>query len=306
MYQTATGPRSNGGANADSGRELSDSSPRLAPQVEARGVLRDVLAAVRNLEDLLRSPRVGPRALAQIIPELKGFGTPLLVSVDQILWSVQEAAELPVDTAVAEVGAYVQALCGRLRDSLELALRAPLDAKSRLCFESALGQAGAELNSVRQLLDLLIQATERSDTELDIEEVIQVAFSEPPRTNPRASLVKVVAGYVHDGSEFRARPGVLLPLISIGVGMAPGPVKDPVFVSALCRRGEPVVITMCRDCPVAGDEYLFESPFIVPPTFVSAQTAARLVGGSFDVGPDRVTISWRPEGSPTLRPEPRP
>ncbi len=292
MHQTATGPRSNGGANSEAARQLTDSSPRLAPQLEARGVLRDVLAAVRNLEDLLRSPRVGSRALAQIIPELQGFGTPLLVSVDQILWSVQEAAELPVDTAVAEVGAYVQAVCSRLRSSLDLALRAPLDAKSRLSFESALGQAGAQLNSVRQLLDLLIQATERSDTELDIEEVIEVAFSEPPRTNPRASLVKVVAAYVHDASEFRARPGVLLPLISIGVGMAPGPAKDPVFVSAVCRRGEPVVITTCRDCPVSGNEYLFESPLIVPPTLVSAQTAARLAGGSFEVGSDKVTITW--------------
>ena len=81
MFQTATGPRMGGGSSGDLGRSPSDSSPRLAPLVEARGVLRDVLAAVRNLEDLLRSPRVGSRALAQIIPELKGLGTPLLVSV---------------------------------------------------------------------------------------------------------------------------------------------------------------------------------------------------------------------------------
>ena len=79
MHRTATGPLAAGAANIETGRVATDSSPRLAPLVEARGVLRDVLSAVRNLEDLLRSPRVGPRALAQIIPELKGFGTPLLV-----------------------------------------------------------------------------------------------------------------------------------------------------------------------------------------------------------------------------------
>jgi hypothetical protein len=292
MYQTATGSRDRGGADGETGRETSTSSPRLAPLVEARGILRDVLAAVRNLEDLLRSPRVGPRALAQIIPELQGFGTPLLVSVEQILWSVQEAAELPVDAAVAEVGAYVQVVCGRLRDSLDRALRAPLDAKSRLSFESALGRAGGELNSVRQLLDLLIQATERSDTELDIEEVIEVTFSGPPATNPRANLVKVVAAYAHDGTEFRARPGVLLPLISIGVAMAPGPANDPVFVDAVCRRGEPVVIKFCRDCPVNGDEYIFEPPLVVPPSLISANTAARLASASFEVERDRVVLSW--------------
>src|SRR6266566_1873502 len=133
MHQTAAGPRAGGGANGG-GRAPSDSSPRLAPLVEARGVLRDVLAAVRNLEDLLRSPRVGPRALAQVIPELKGFGVPLLVSVDQILRSVQEAAELPVDAAVTEVGTYVEGVVARLHVSLERALGAALDAKSRLRF----------------------------------------------------------------------------------------------------------------------------------------------------------------------------
>jgi hypothetical protein len=250
--------------------------------------LRDVLAAVRNLEDLLRSPRVGPRALAQIIPELK---TPLLVSVDQILGSVQDATQLPVEAAVAEVGAFVQAVGGRLRASLDRAQATPLDAKSRLSFEGALSQAGAELNSVRQLLDLLVQATERPDTELDIEEVLEVAFSAPPRTNPRATLVKVVAAHTHDGSEFRARPGVLLPLISIGVGMAPGSARDRVFVQAVCRGGQPVVFTMSRDCPVEGDEYTFEPPLVVPPTLVAAQTAARLSSASFEIRGGAVVLS---------------
>jgi len=219
-------------------------------------------------------------ALAQVIPELQGFRTPLLVSVDQILWSVQQAAELPVDAAVTGVAAYVEEVCGRLRDSVDRAAKAPLDAKSRLAFESAIGQAGGELNSVRQLLDLLLQATERSDTELDIEEVIDVAFSSPPRTNPRAALVKVIAAYSHDGSDFRARPGVILPLISIGVAMAPGEPKDPVFLSAVCRRGEPVVFTMCATARWAATEYMVEAPLVVPPTLVSAQTAARLASGS--------------------------
>src|SRR5215510_286862 len=102
MHQTVTGPRPGGEVNGGVIRSRSESSLRLAPLIEARGVLRDVLAAVRNLEDLLRSPRVGPRALAQIIPELKA---PLLVSVDQILGSVQDATQLPVEAAVAEVGA---------------------------------------------------------------------------------------------------------------------------------------------------------------------------------------------------------
>jgi hypothetical protein len=83
-------------------------------------------------------------------------------------------------------------------------------------------------------------------------------------------------------------------LISLSVAMAPGSPSDPVFVSATCRRGEPVIVTSCRDCPVSGDEYIFEPPLIVPPTLVAAQTAARLAAGSFAVERDRVVVSWPP------------
>jgi len=274
-------------------RATIESSPRLSPIVEGRGVLRDVLAAVRNLEDLLRSPRVGPRALARVIPELKGFGVPLLVSVDQILRSVQEAAELPVDAAVTEVGTYVEAVVARLHVSLERALGTALDAKSRLRFESALGQAGAELNGVRQLLDLLIRATERSETELDLEEVVEVAFSAPSGNGRRATSIKVVAAYERDGTEFRASAGVLVPLVALGAALAPGHPKDPVFVRAVCRAGEPVVVGLDRDCPVEGDEYAFEPPFVVPPSLICAQTAARLAAGSFAVEGNRVVMTWQ-------------
>jgi hypothetical protein len=55
-----------------------------------------------------------------------------------------------------------------------------------------------------------------------------------------------------------------------------------------------VIVTTCRDCPVGGDEYLFEPPLIVAPTLVAAQTAANLAFGSFSVEKDRVVVSWPP------------
>jgi hypothetical protein len=293
MEERATGPRPEWVLASDARRAATDSSPRLAPLVEGRGVLRDVVAAVRNLEDLLRSPRVGPRALAQVIPELKGFNGPLLVSVDQILQCVQEAAELPVDEAVMEVGAYVHGVGARLHDSLERALGAALDAKTRLSFESSLAQAGAELNSVRQLLDLLIHATERLETDLDLEEVIDVAFSAPSGNGRRTSPVRVIASYQRDGSEFRASAGVLVPLVTLAVALAPGHRSDPVFAHAVCRAGEPVVVSLDRDCPAEGDEYSFEPPFVVSPSLVCAQTAARLAAGSLAIEGNRVVMTWR-------------
>jgi hypothetical protein len=292
MHQPVMDPRTGGEVDIEEARKPADSSLRLVAVAEARGVVRDVLAAVRNLEHLLRSPRVGPRALGQVIPGLKGFCDPLLISVDQILAHIRAAAERPVDAAVIELGAFVQSVCERLRASLSRASGAAMDAKSRLRFEGAIVTAGAELNSVRQLLDLLIRATERSDTELYIDEVVRVAFSAPPRSTPRAHAVTVVASYSRDASGFHASPQVVMPLIAAGVAMVQAAPSDRIFLAGVCREDEPVVITISRDCPVQGEEYAFEPPLVIPPMLVCVETAARLASGTFEADRDTVVISW--------------
>jgi len=260
-------------------------------------VLRDVLAAVRNLEELLRSPRVGPRALAPVIPGLKGFCAPLLIAVDQILAHVQEVADLPVDGAVLMLGQYVQEISERLRASLERASSAALDAKNRLCFESVITGVGAELDSVRQLLDLLVHAAEVSETDLDIEEVVQVAIGPPSRTDPRAKRVKVTASYTRDASGFRASPQVLMPLISAGIAMVARS-SERVFLNAVCLQDEPIRIVISHDCPAPGAQYDFELPLVIAPTLVCVKTAAQLASGTFEAEPGRVAIVW-PRNSST-------
>ena len=138
--------------------------------------MRDALASVRNLEHLLRSPRVGARAIAQVIPSLKGVCDPLAISVDQILQKVRGTAVGSVEGATAALEAFMPGVVDRLRVSLDRRSDAAIDAKGRLAFEKAIVLVGAELNSVRQLLDLLLRATEGSATELSIQEVVNETF----------------------------------------------------------------------------------------------------------------------------------
>jgi hypothetical protein len=291
MHQGATDSRPSG-ADVEGGRQLTDSSARLTALVEARGVVRDVLASVRNLEHLLRSPRVGARALAQVIPGLKGSCDPLAMSIDQILRQVTATAGVPVEGAVRELETYVPQIYERLRASLDRASGANMDAKGRLSFESAIVQAGAELNSVRLLLDLLVRATERSDTDLFIEELVHETFLVSFRAPQPRNLVKVVASYSTDASGFRASPQVLMPLISVGIALVRGAPDDPVFLHAVCRHDEPVLVIMTTDGPRGGEEFTFEPPVLVPPTLVCAQTAARLASGSFDMQSDLAVVCW--------------
>jgi len=106
MHQPATDFRLSGEAVLEDVRSPIESSAHLAPLAESRGIVRDALAAIGNLEHLLRSPRVGPRALAQVIPGLRGLCDPLLASVEQMLAQVRVSAELPVEGACDELASF--------------------------------------------------------------------------------------------------------------------------------------------------------------------------------------------------------
>jgi hypothetical protein len=291
MQHLATVPTPNVGVTIKERGQAAEESGGVAALAEARGVVRDALASVRNLEHLLRSPRVGARAIAQVIPGLKGSCDPLSVSVDEILRQVRALAARPVEAATSELEAFVPGVVGRMRASLDQRSGAAVDAKGRLAFENSIVLVGAELNSVRQLLDLLVRATEGSETDLSIQEVVHETFLASQPGLPR-NPIKVLASYETDGSDFRASPQILMPLISIGIAMARGAAGEPVFLQAISMREEPVQIIISRSGPPGTEEYTIEPPLIVPPTLVCAQTAARLAGGIFVAGPGRAALHW--------------
>jgi hypothetical protein len=292
MHHLATDATPNGGGTIKERAQPAEGSARIALFAEARGVVRDTLASVRNLENLLRSPRVGARAIAELSPGLRGSCDPLAMSVDQILQQVRAMADRPVDAATAELEAFVPGVVGRLRAALDQRSGAAIDAKGRLAFENAIALVGAELNSVRLLLDLLIRATERSDTELSIQEVVHETFLVSSRPTARRSPVRVVTSYETDTSDFRASPQILIPLISIGIAMARGAADEPVYLHAICRSDEPVQIVIARSGQPGTEEYSFDPPQIVAPTLVCAQTAAHLARGTFVADAGRAVLCW--------------
>jgi hypothetical protein len=265
----------------------------LVPLAEARGVVRDVLAAIGNLQHLLRSPRVGPKALIQVIPGLRGFCDPLLASFQQILEHARKAATDSIEPAAAELHAYAASVCERLRAALDRAAHEPMDAKTRLAFESDIVKCDAELNSVRQLLDLLIHATERSDTDLFIEEVVRVAFASGSHSVSGTNLVLLTASCTRDGSGFRGSIQVIVPLLVIAAAWVRTSSAGPLYLSATCREDEPVVVTVSYDGPADGEQLMFEPPLVIAPTLSCAEAAARLAGASFEAEADRVVI-WLP------------
>jgi hypothetical protein len=294
MHYLGTGPTPDGGGIIKQRGQAGDSSVRVAALAEAGGVVRDALASLRNLEHLLRSPRVGARAIAEVVPSLKGACDPLAMSVDHILQQVRGTAAGSVEAATTALEAFMPGVVDRLRASLDQRSgAAAIDAKGRLAFENAIVLVGAELNSIRQLLDLLVRATEDSATDLSIQEVVHETFVVSTRTGSSRNQVKVLTSYETDASSFRASPQVLMPLIAIGIAMARGAAEQPIFLEAVCLHDEPVQITIAQSGPPGAEEYVFEPPLVVAPTMVCAQTAARLAGGSFVSEPGRTILRWK-------------
>ncbi|HEY3595333.1 MAG TPA: hypothetical protein VGL13_15710 [Polyangiaceae bacterium] len=260
---------------------------------ESRGVVRDVLAAVGNLQHLLRSPRVGGKALAQVIPGLRGQSDSLLASIEQILEHARRAAPTSIEPAATQLHRYATSACELLRIALDRVARQSMDAKTRLSFEADIVKCDAELNSARQLLDLLIHATEHAETDLFIEEVVRVAFSTGSRSVSGTNLVRLTASYARDGSGFRASAQVIASLLVIAAGWVRMSSGGQLYLSATCREDEPVVVTISYDGPQDGEQLAFEPPLIVAPTLACAETAARLVHASFEAEADRVVI-WLP------------
>jgi hypothetical protein len=293
MQHPATVPRLGGGTMEEENREPARQSGSLVPLAESRGVVRDVLAAVGNLQHLLRSPRVGAKALAQVIPGLRGLSDSLLSSIEQVLEHARRAASVSIEPAATQLHTYSTTACERLRIALDRVGRHPMDAKTRLSFEADIVKCDAELNSARQLLDLLIHSTEHSETDLFIEEVVRVAFSNGSRSVSGTNLIRLTASYARDGSGFRASAQVIVPLLVIAAGWVRTSSGGPLFLSATCREDEPVVVTISYDGPQDGEQLAFEPPLVVAPTLACAETAARLTHASFEAEADRVVI-WFP------------
>jgi hypothetical protein len=262
----------------------SPSSPDLDPIAQARGVLRDALAALRNLEHLLRSPRVGPKALAQVIPGLRDLCDPLSASADEV------RVRLGEPQAASQLADFLRDASGRLRSVLDWAVNADMDAKSRLSFESQVQRMVAELSTARRLLDLMVRAAERADTELDIAEVMQVSFAGSTRGVAGPIAIKVVSATSGDTPVLHASVQVIAPLVGFGVALVQrGP---DIAVAVHATSAEQVVTIAISRASLEGDVHVFQPPLVIPPVVACARAAAELGGGRLTVGDDMVQITW--------------
>jgi hypothetical protein len=276
---------------------------------ETHGALRDAVASLQNLHSLLRSAKVGPRAIAAVLPEIRGQLSPLAGQVGAMLADASSGGGCP------EAQALSQYTSARLTEAARLVERAEgseLDAKSRLSFEAEVGRLTPLIEASRGLIELLFASLERP-VELDLSELLEAALCTSSQRIPLAGpMVTVLVELPRRGCcPLLASPRVAVPLYHLAIahaatesGVAPSlraGVKAPVLRLMTRRQpagdepaphGERVVVEVGLGSTASrGDALSVRHPVLIEPTAAVVQLVVSRCGGSatFEAGdPDAV------------------
>jgi hypothetical protein len=248
-----------------------------------RGALRESLAGLRNLAQLLHSLRVGSRPLSSVLPAARDACDPLRHATGEILAAAHSA--LGDRAATDELGAYVTPRIRELALALTDASARPLSVKLRLSLEELVTRLSQELDTARGLFDLLADSISGRPMGLDVLELARQSFAGPPSgaSWPRETLVATLSGDAA-GFEVEVNPRAATSLIAYGVELVAderdATLVPHIHVSTTLEGGCNILIE--RDVVRAGEDLALLRRGIIAPTLPCVEAAARANGATLD------------------------
>jgi hypothetical protein len=261
----------------------------------ARGAVRDGVACIENLAQLLGSRRVGPRQLPHALPEVQAGCVALVAALAAL--DAAMADQLTDDPeGLAAVKAMLEHAADRARElgaTLKGREKAPIEARERLSLEATVCRIAGELNTVLRLTDLISAAATAKTTAIDLGDVLAQR-----RPSLRSMLTPVLAVI-----ELRTSPAlvadarVVLELLEFAVAtVVRAGIESPRIVA---DRGadEALVITVGAPAPapaLAAGAPPVQAPRVVDVSLRAAlpqeadvvRAAARRAGISLEIGAD--------------------
>jgi hypothetical protein len=218
---------------------MSGGGSRPPPELaELHGALRDALATLSNLEQLLASLRVAPKTIAALLPEASGTVVELRRSFDALAGVLTpELSSLPGPTALA---AFREERLGRLEKALADAQRGAFNATRRVQLERALRDTSAELDTTGRVLQYLHGIDHEPLERVDPALVMRDAFAQQAPPSHTGVLYELSVS-IDAGIEFDARPRVLIEGLGLIAGLVARPDARGLHVEIGASAGRPKI-----------------------------------------------------------------
>ncbi len=253
-----------------------------SPRASAWGRTRDALAAVHNLETLLRSPRVGASTLAALLPELVGSCVVLRAAFD--------GAE---SLARTELAAYANERLLVLEHALNEAGAGGLETRARLALEQVVSSVLSELDAAVDLLDLSERAHGASVGELSLAELTRAALGMVGSSPPSAEGVLVRVDTEDAACVVLADPHVVARVLGGAIVRVRAAGVRDIVVRARCEaRAVTLTVAPAPADGATGSPVTTRVMRRIPPTDAILEDAVTAIGGRLAAGERSVVLSF--------------
>ena len=270
----------------------------------ALGLARDRLASLRNLEQLLKSRNIGPKAIKEVVNGIRRGSQP---PGDALAALIEMVGSRSLSIDVSGLLAFARERALFLDDAMDEAAKSKMGAAARLRLESKTVQLVADMEALRDLIGLLDSATTTAATELRLNALAVEALKQCPPTLPkRSSIVNVSVMSAKEDATVVADARSIVPLMATAFGLiASERTKSLRVETSLGADGE--AILACEPSPDGSLPGVQCSlPRVIAPSLSAVRSAASLTGVSFsyDERASRVglIIPPSPASVPVIRP----
>ncbi|HVU06125.1 MAG TPA: hypothetical protein VHE30_30450 [Polyangiaceae bacterium] len=244
--------------------------PRLAA---ASGVMRDTVGAIHNLQHLLGSVKVGPKALARVVPDVQASSGPMIVAADEMHRAAESGAL--GSTSARELSELVKSRMEDISRALTKIALSAFRASDRLTLEQALAPVVRDLDGALELVELFTESTATGRVPVALSDVIRESASRPDTSSGRGRRVRVTTS-ADGGTLVRVNPRLALRLFSFAVAL--GPHKDGVHAEAGISGGAATLTLSPPSQP--GPSLLVATPALIDLSRKCASEVAVLSGAS--------------------------
>lgn len=258
--------------------------PRLAA---AGGVMRDTVGAIHNLQHLLGSMRVGPKALSRVIPDVHASCAPMVTAARDLVATARARVEsVP---SCADLAELIVVRMRELERALDHAKGVTLKASDRLMLEGTVTRVVKDLDGALELVELLVEASATGRVPVDVTDVVRESGSRPDTGSGRGRRVRVSIDAPEGAVLVRVNPRLALRLFAFSVAAAVGGKEDAVHAvitsdQASCR----LHVEPSRG---GKDGVIVPAPPLIDLSLRCAAEVARGGGGSLEASPDRAFVN---------------